>query len=87
MFGSLFPALAARIRVKNKDCACYYEKPSAYENPSRNHVPEACSGFQTVSQNFEIAHKAACDLENCSESRGLEKHRSMIEKESQSWNL
>ncbi len=32
---------------------------SNYENPSNNPIREACSGFQV----------AACDSENCSESR------------------
>jgi hypothetical protein len=40
-----------------------------YENPSRNPIRRACSGFQRANCHSKIVTKTTCDLENCSESQ------------------
>jgi hypothetical protein len=61
-------------KIKNKDCACYYEKPIALTKI----LPEILFRKLVLASRpcpkiLKIAPKPACDLEKCSESWVSEK--------------
>jgi hypothetical protein len=70
-FHNFLPFLVKKIQ--NKVSACFYEisgkSLTNCENLSSIPLQEACSGFPVAACDLKFFSKAACDPENCSESR------------------